>query len=302
MQRAGLRGALAAMAAFFIWGLFPLFWSRLGDVPPLQVLAHRALWCAVAVWLWLGLRNDMGWIRQVSTRLLLLLATGGLLISVNWGIYVVAVVTGHVIDTSLGYFISPLVSFLIAALVLREQLNWPQRLAVAIATAAVVLLGLQLGAPPWIALGLGISFGGYGLVRKLAPFDSIHSLAVESGVMLLPAAAYLLWCGHSGTNVFLQGHWRDDLLLVAGGPITAVPLVLFAYGARRVSMVALGMMQYISPIVALLLGVLVFHEPFGGARLLAFACIWVALAVFTGDALWRYWLAGRAEAPPSAAR
>jgi chloramphenicol-sensitive protein RarD len=295
MQGSRLRGALAAMAAFFIWGLFPLFWSRLGDVPPMQVLAHRALWCAVAVWLLLVVRGELGWVRQVGLRLLLLLGLGGLLISINWAIYVVAVVTGHVIDTSLGYFISPLVSFVIAAVVLREKFNWPQRLAVAIAAAAVLLLGLHLGTLPWIALGLGLSFGGYGLVRKLAPFDPVHSLAVESGVMLLPAAGYLLWCEVAGTGTFLHGHWRDDLLLVAGGPITAVPLVLFAYGAQRVSMMALGVMQYIAPIVALLLGILVFHEPFAGARLLAFGCIWMALAVFTGDALRRYWLAGRAS-------
>jgi chloramphenicol-sensitive protein RarD len=293
MQGSGLRGPLAAVTAFFIWGLFPLFWSLLVQVPPLQVLAHRALWCAVAVWSWLLLRSELGWVRQVSPRLLALLALGGLLISINWAVYVVAVVSGHVIDTSLGYFISPLVSFVIAALVLRETLNWPQRLAVAIAASAVVLLGVHLGTPPWFALGLGISFGCYGLVRKLAPFDPVHSLAVESGVMLLPAAGYLLWCESSGSNVFLHGHWRDDLLLIAGGPITAVPLVLFAYGAQRVSMMALGVMQYTSPIVALLLGILVFHEPFGGVRLLAFACIWVALAVFTGDMLRRYWVAGR---------
>jgi chloramphenicol-sensitive protein RarD len=294
MQGSRLRGALAAMAAFFIWGLFPLFWSRLGDVPPLQVLAHRALWCAVAVWLWLLVRGELGWVRQVGVRVLTLLGVGGLLISTNWAVYVVAVVTGHVIDTSLGYFISPLVSFLIAALVLREELKWPQRLAAGIAAAAVVQLGLHLGTPPWIALGLGISFGCYGLVRKLAPFDPVHSLAVESAVMLLPAAGYLLWCEVAGTGAILHGHWRDDLLLVAGGPITAVPLVLFAYGAQRVSMMAMGVMQYISPIVALLLGILVFHESFGGARLLAFGFIWVALAVFTGDALRRYWSAGRA--------
>jgi chloramphenicol-sensitive protein RarD len=295
MHGTRLRGALAAMAAFFIWGLFPLFWSRLGDVPPLQVLAHRALWCAVAVWLLLLARGDSGWVRQVGMRLLVLLGLGGLLISCNWAIYVVAVVTGHVIDTSLGYFISPLVSFVIAAAVLREKLNWPQRVAVAIAAAAVVLLGVHLGTAPWIALGLGLSFGAYGLVRKLAPFDPVHGLAVESGVMLLPAAGYLLWCEVAGTGAFLHGHWRDDLLLVAGGPITAVPLVMFAFGAQRVSMMALGVMQYLSPIVALLLGILVFHEPFTGARLIAFGCIWVALAVFTGDALRRYWLAGRAS-------
>src|SRR6187551_2612597 len=194
-------GALAGAAAFFIWGLFPLFWSLLRDVPALQLLAHRALWCAIAVWGLLLARGDLGWVRQLTPRLWMLLSAGGLLISVNWGMYVWAVVTGHVIDTSLGYFITPLVSVVIAV--------------------GVLYLAWQLGHPPWIALTLAFSFGLYGLVRKLAPFDSIRGLAIESGVMFPPALLYLLWCEHSGQGAFLHGHWRDLLLLVAGGPVTA---------------------------------------------------------------------------------
>ena len=281
-------GALAAVTAFFIWGLFPLFWRLLGDVPALQLLAHRAVWCAVAVWLLLLVRGDLAWLRGLAARLVGLLAVGGVLISVNWGVYVWAVVTGHVIDTSLGYFITPLVSVVIAVGVLGERLQAVQRVAVALVAAGVLYLAWQLGAPPWIALALAFSFGTYGLVRKLAPFDSIRGLAVESGVMFPPAVAYLLWCEHSGQGAFLHGHWRDDLLLIAGGPITAVPLVLFAYGAQRVSMLALGIMQYVAPSVALVLGILVFHEPFGGARQVAFGCIWAALILFSIDALRRY--------------
>jgi len=283
------RGALAAMAAFFIWGLFPLFWSLLGDVPVLQVLAHRALWCAVAVWLFLLLSRDLAWVTTVAPRRLALLALGGALISVNWGVYVWAVAAGHVIDTSLGYFITPLVSVMMAVVVLRERLGRAQLAAVVIAFTGVALLAWQLRAPPWIALALAASFGTYGLLRKLAPFDSVHGLAIESSVMLIPAAAYLLWCEFTGSGAFLHDHWRDDLLLVIGGPLTAIPLVLFAYGAQRVSMLALGVLQYIAPTVALLLGIWIFHEPFGAARQLAFACIWLALAVFTGAALRGYW-------------
>jgi chloramphenicol-sensitive protein RarD len=279
---------LAAVAAFFIWGLFPLFWSLLGDVPALQLLAHRAVWCAVAVWLLLLIRGDLAWLRALTPRLLTLLAAGGVLISVNWGVYVWAVVTGHVIDTSLGYFITPLVSVVIAVSILGERLQRVQRVAVALAAAGVLYLAWQLKAPPWIALTLAFSFGTYGLVRKLAPFDSFHGLAIESGVMFPPALLYLLWCEHSGQGAFLHGHWRDDLLLIAGGPITAVPLVLFAYGAQRVSMLALGIMQYVAPSVALLLGIWVYHEPFGGARQIAFSCIWAALILFSVDALQRY--------------
>lgn len=289
MRDAAPRGALAAMAAFFIWGLFPLFWSRLGHVPALQVLAHRALWCAVAVWLVLLLRRDLGWAGSLRPRLLALLALGGVLISINWGVYVWAVIAGHVIDTSLGYFISPLVSVLIAVAVLREPLARTQRVALLVAAAGVLVLGWQAGHPPWIALALATSFGIYGLVRKLAPFDAVHGLAVESSVMLVPAAGYLLWCEWHGTGSFLHGSWHDDVLMVVGGPVTAIPLVLFAYGAQRISLVALGVMQYIAPTVQLLLGIWVFHEPFGGARQVAFACIWVALALFTWEAWRRYW-------------
>lgn len=296
------RGALAAASAFFIWGLFPLFWSLFGAMPALQVLAHRALWCAVAVWLVLLVRRDLAWVTRLSPRQTGLLALGGMLISVNWGMYVWAVMAGHVIDTSLGYFITPLVSVLIAVAVLRERLSAMQRLAVVIAAGGVVLLGWQLGAPPWIALTLAVSFGIYGLVRKLAPFDSLHGLAVESSVMLLPAAAYLVWCEFAGQGHFLHGDWGRDLLLVLGGPVTAIPLVLFAYGAQRVSMLALGVMQYIAPSVALLLGVWVFHEPFDGMRRVAFACIWVALALFTAEAARRYWPSRDASPGRPAAR
>lgn len=276
------------MTAFLIWGLFPLFWSLLGDVPAFQLLAHRAAWCAVAVWLFLLARGDLAWVTALTLRQFGWLALGGMLISVNWGVYVWAVVNGHVIDTSLGYFITPLVSVVVAVGLLGERLNRRQQVAVGLATAGVLFMAWQLGRPPWIALVLAVSFGIYGLIRKLAPFDSIRGLAVESGVMFLPAALYLAWCEFAGQGAFGHGHWRDDALLVTGGPITAVPLALFAFGAQRVSMITLGLAQYIAPSVALLLGILVFHEPFGSARQVAFGCIWAALAIFSVDALRRY--------------
>ncbi|MEO8309173.1 MAG: EamA family transporter RarD [Pseudomonadota bacterium] len=281
-------GVALGAAAYLIWGLFPLYWSALADVPALQLLAHRAVWCAVAVWGWLLLQRDLGWMRQITPRRLAALALGGVLISINWGVYVLAVTTGHVIDTSLGYFITPLVNVLFAVWILRERLSRSQALAVIIAAAGVLYLGWELGAPPWIALLLACSFGLYGLVRKLTLFDAVHGLAAESGVMLLPAIAYLMWCQWHGTGTFLHGRWGDDLLLVAGGAVTAIPLVLFAMAVQRVSMIALGVLQYIAPTVALLLGLVVYHEPFGGARRAAFICIWLALALFTGEALWRY--------------
>jgi chloramphenicol-sensitive protein RarD len=291
---AGRGGAPVACAAFLIWGLFPLFWSQLGDVPAFQMLAHRALWCALAVWLLLLLRGDLGWLKALTRRQFGWLALAGVLVSINWGVYVWAVVNGHVIDTSLGYFITPMVNVLLAVAVLGERLNGSQKLAVMLATVGVLFMAWQLQHPPWIALVLAASFGLYGLIRKLAPFDSIRGLAIESGVMFFPAALYLAWCELAGQGIFGHGHWRVDALLVAGGPITAVPLAMFAFAAQRVSMVTLGLAQYIAPSVALLLGIWVFHEPFGGARQVAFGCIWAALVVFSVDALRRYRVAGAA--------
>jgi chloramphenicol-sensitive protein RarD len=287
------RGALAAAVAFFIWGLFPLYWKLVGDVPALQVLAHRGLWCAIAVSLVLLVRRDLTWLASLPARLWALLALGGALITVNWGVYVWAVARGHVIDTSLGYFITPLVNVLLAVLVLRERPTVLQWWAVGIAAAGVVLLGWRVGEMPWIALALACTFGLYGLLRKLTVIDAMRGLAVESGLMAVPALAYLLWSDRSGQGFFLHGHPHVDLLLVLGGPVTAIPLALFAWGARRVSMVAIGLMQYLAPTVQLLLGVWFFHEPFGSARQLAFALIWIALALFSGEALWRYRAAAR---------
>jgi len=288
MSDSAPRGALAAAIAFFLWGLFPLYWKLVGDVPSLQVLAHRGLWCAIAVLLVLLARRDLAWIRTLSARLWVLLAIGGALITVNWGVYVWAVARGHVIDTSLGYFITPLVNVLLAVLVLRERPTPLQQVAVAIAAGGVVLLGWQLGQLPWISLVLACTFGLYGLLRKLTVIDAMRGLAVESGLMVLPAVGYLLWCEHSGHGYFMHGDTTVELLLVIGGPVTAIPLALFAWGARRVSMVTIGLMQYLAPTVQLMLGVWFFHEPFDGARQIAFALIWVALALFSGEALWRY--------------
>jgi len=279
---------MAAVVAFVLWGLFPLYWKLVGTVPALQVLAHRGLWCGFAVLLVLLVRRDLAWIARLPLRLWGLLALGGVLISVNWGVYVWAVARGHVIEASLGYFITPLINVLLAVLVLRERPTVLQRVAVAIACLGVALLGWRLGHLPWISLVLACSFGLYGLVRKFSLIDAIHGLAIESGLMALPALFYLLWCDHVGQGQFLRGDAHMDLLLVIGGPVTAIPLALFAWGARRVSLVAIGLMQYVTPTIQFLLGVWFFHEPFGGVQRMAFGLIWMALALFSAEALWRY--------------
>jgi chloramphenicol-sensitive protein RarD len=288
MQGTASKGALSAGAAFIVWGLFPLYWYPLAAVPALQLLAHRILWCALAVWLYLFFRRDWRWVTSVSPKILLLLVLGAVLITLNWGTYVWAVVSNRVIETSLGYYLTPFVNIVIAVLVLRERLRPLQAVAVACAALGVLWLAVKMGAPPWVALMLALSFGVYGLVRKLAPFDAVRGLAVESSVMVLPALLYLIWCEVKGQAAFGHGAWHRDLMLVLSGPLTAIPLVMFSFGAQRISMLALGILQFISPTVALILGVWLFQEPFTGARVVGFACIWVALAIFSGDAFKRF--------------
>ncbi|MET0291226.1 MAG: EamA family transporter RarD [Steroidobacteraceae bacterium] len=286
-------GLLAAAVAYLVWGLFPLFWSLLDPVPTVQVLAHRAVWCAVSVWLLLALQGQARWWRGLDGRTFGLLTVSTLLISVNWGVFIYGVKTGHVLDTSLGYFVTPLFNIVFGVLLLRERLGAWQWVAVALAALGVGYLALRVGSPPWIALLLATSFASYGLVRKLAVVDAVRGLTVESCLMLPLAVAYLLWCESQGTGAFAHGRTGIDALLIVGGAVTAVPLVLFAYAARRVPLSTLGFIQYVAPTVQLLLGVFVFHEHFGSAQIVAFACIWGALVIVMLDGL-RRWVARRA--------
>lgn len=286
-RRAGLA---ASAGAFVIWGVVPLYWHLLKAVPSLQIIAHRIVWSALLVVLWLLLSSRLRWWRQVAAqpRALALLALSGSVIGVNWGLYIWAINAGHVVQASLGYFINPLVSVLFGVLLLHERLRRPQWLALACASAGVLWLTIQAGTPPWIALGLALSFALYGLLRKRVAVDAVAGLAVESLFLLLPALAYLLWCETAGHGSFLHGpDAAQDLLLVLGGAVTAVPLVAFAYGVRRIPLTVIGLLQYLAPSLQLLLGVWFFGEPFSTTQAIGFAAIWLGLALFIGDGLWR---------------
>jgi chloramphenicol-sensitive protein RarD len=283
------RGLLAAAGAYFIWGMWPLYWRLLEQVPVLQVMAHRAIWCAVFVLAYLFIRYRMAWLKPLreSPRVLGLLALSGLLIGGNWWLYIWAVNAGHVVETSLGYFINPLVSVALGVLVLSERLNPRQWFAVAIAAAGVVYLTFQFGQPPWIALGLALSFAAYGLLRKIAHVGAVPGIAVECAFLLLPALAILSGTGRSAADLFAGMDALTVTLLVAAGPTTALPLIWFAYGARRVPLSMMGILQYIAPSLQLLCAVLVFNEPFTRTHLIGFACIWAALAIYAADGLFR---------------
>jgi chloramphenicol-sensitive protein RarD len=276
---------VAAAGAFLLWGLFPLYWKQLASVPALEVVAHRTAWGFLAVAAWVTLRGTWPAALAVARRprTLVLLGASAVLIGLNWLLYVWAVVHDHVVEASLGYFINPLVNVLLGVLVLGERLSRPQQIAVALAAAGVAVLTAGHGRLPWIALALAVSFGLYGLVRKTVGADAVTGLLWETALLAPLATAFLVLLGRQGTGAFGPGAPASSVLLALGGVVTAVPLVLFALGARSLPLSTLGLLQYLSPSLQFLLAVLLFREPFTRAHAAAFACIWSALALLTWD-------------------
>lgn len=288
MNRPAARsGLLFGLGAYGSWGLFPAFFPLLKPAGAFEVLAHRIVWTLVfmsAVLVIAGLGREL---RRIDRRTWLLLAAASALVSTNWVIYIFAVNNGHVVDAALGYFINPLVSVALGVLIFGERLNRAQGFALTVATIAVVVLAVEVGAPPWIALGLAFSFGLYGLVKKIVPTDPRVSVGVESALAAPFALAYILVSTLGGHGHFL-GHGAGHVALtVLCGPITAIPLLLFAAAAQRLPLVTLGLLQYLTPAMQMTWGVVIGHEPMPVARWLGFALIWVALAVFTVDAVAR---------------
>ena len=282
------RGLLAAIGAYALWGVFPLYWYLVREVPSLQIISHRVIWCGVFVIGWLLLRQGTGWLRHALAmpRVGVMLLASAMLIGLNWGVYIWAVTHGRVVESSLGYFITPLVSVVIGVLLLRERLNAVQWTAVGIAALGVLWLALRHGEWPWVSLVLAFSFSFYGLLRKLAAVDAMPGLAIESLILLVPALAWLGWSEAQGVAAFAHGNLSRDLLLVAGGAMTALPLIGFAYGARRIPYSLVGILQYISPSLQLACGVLLLGEPFVSDQAIGFACIWLALLLYALDG-WR---------------
>lgn len=288
------KGLIATVSTFVAWGLYPLYWRELVAIDSLQITAHRIVWCTLFVVGFLFWRQGAGWLRSTleRPRALPMLALSSVLIGFNWVLYIWAVNSAHVVETSLGYFINPLVSVLLGVVVLKERLNPRQWCAVALAAAGVAYLTLNLGQPPWIALTLAVSFGAYGLIRKLVAVESIPGLGVESLFLVLPALVYLLWCEVAGSGGFGHVGRYEDALLVFAGIATALPLIWFAFGARRIPLSLVGVIQYIGPSIQLLTAVFVFGEPFTLTQLVGFGCIWAALGLYAVDGLWRLRMRG----------
>jgi chloramphenicol-sensitive protein RarD len=283
------RGVIYGASAYVTWGIIPIFWKFLGHVSAVEIVTHRIVWtlvfalAALAAWerlpkLWSALR---------SPRTVVALVVSALLIALNWGLFIWAVTTDRIIDTSLGYYINPLVSFMLGVVWLGERLTKIQIAAIGLAVLGVINQTVALGYLPWISLVLAASFGIYGLIRKTVAVESLEGLTIEAVILAPVSLGYIVYLVATEQGAFFHVSLTTDLLLVTAGPITAIPLLLFAAGARLVRLSTMGFLQYLAPSISLLLAVFLYHEPFTQAHAVTFALIWSALALVTWEALRR---------------
>lgn len=291
-QRDERVGFWFGLAAYGMWGLFPLYWPLLKPSGAGEILAQRMVWSLVAVGIVLVVQRRWAWIRPLlrQPRRLVLLASAATVVSVNWGTYIWGVNSGHVVETSLGYFINPLLTIALGVLVLRERLRPVQWLAVGVGAVSVAVLTVGYGRLPWIALVLAASFGSYGLIKKKVALGGLESLAAETAFQFLPALGYLLVLAALGTGTFGRAvpgsyGWGHSVLLAVSGVVTALPLVCFGAAAVRVPLTTLGLLQYLAPVFQFVLGITVDHERMPPERWIGFALVWLALALLTWDAL-----------------
>jgi chloramphenicol-sensitive protein RarD len=278
-----LSGFLYALTAYLLWGFLPLYMKALAHIPPVEVIAHRVVWSvpiAVAVIAWLGRTADLKAALR-SPRMLAMGAMTAALISVNWGIYVWAIGSGHALDAALGYYINPLFSIFLGAVLLGERMGRTQAAAIALAVVAVGILTWEAGRLPVVALGLTVTWGFYAYLKRRLPIGPNQGFTLEVLILLIPAVAYIGWLQAQGTGHFLMGVSWDNALLLGCGIVTAVPLMIYANGAKRLTLSTIAIMQYIAPTLIFLTAVFVFGEPFSGVKLIAFSLIWVALVIYS---------------------
>jgi chloramphenicol-sensitive protein RarD len=290
-------GVAAALGAFLLWGFNPVYFKLLSHVPAFEILLHRMVWSFFLLLpIVLLTHRRQPFVQALSERrtLLTLLGTTALL-AVNWFTYIWAINNNRILQASLGYYINPLINVVLGMVFLRERLRPAQTAAVVLAAVSVVYLTFEIGSLPWIALVLAFSLGFYGLIRKTAPVGALVGLAVETLLLVLPAAAGLVYLGFYGSGAFLRADTRTDLLLLCAGPVTAVPLLLFTMGARAIHLTTMGILQYIAPSCTFALAVFVYGEAFRSAQLWTFVLIWAALCIYTSDSAMHY----RRRADPS---
>jgi chloramphenicol-sensitive protein RarD len=275
------KGYLYAFLAYGMWGVFPLYWKALQDVPSVQILAHRVVWSLVFLVFLISLRREWEALRgMLSKRVLLVYALSGALVTLNWGLYIWGVNANHVVEASLGYFINPLVNVLLGVVFLRERLRPAQWAAIGLALMGVLYMTLAYGRLPWLALALAFTFGIYGYLKKTFPLNSLHGLTLETGAVTPLMLAYLVYLEVNGQGAFLHGSALRSILLALAGVVTATPLLFFGMGARLIPLSTMGLIQYLSPTIQFLLGVFLYHEPFDQARLIGFGVVWLALALY----------------------
>jgi len=283
------RGFFFALSAYTLWGVLPFYLKAVGHIPAVEVVAHRTLWSIPvvgAVLLWIG-RGSEVWRILRDPKRLGMAALAAAFLTVNWGIYVWAIASGRALEGALGYYINPLFSVFLAAAVLGEKLSRAQVAAIALAALAVAVLGWEAGGLPWVSLGLAFSWGIYALLKKTLPVGPNQGFFVEVLLLALPALAYIVWIETQGRGHFGDTGWNDLVLLLASGPVTAVPLILYANGAKLLRLSTIGIMQYIAPTMVFLIAIFIFREPFSTGRAVAFGLIWTALALFTWSNLRR---------------
>ena len=283
------RGVLYGIAAYAIWGLLPIYWKLLADLPALEILSQRIVWLLAILGLLLLIRQQWAWLSKVRERRVVLNSVvAALLLSLNWFVYIWGVNAGFILETSLGYFINPLVNVVLGVVILGERIRLTQWLAVGIAAAGVLYLTISYGSLPWIALTLAFSFGFYGLIKKRAQLGSLEGLTLETTLILPFALGYLLWLASNGQGAFGHADMTTMLLLVGAGAVTAVPLLCFGAAAQRIPLSLLGFLQYLAPSLQFLIGVYIYHESFTQARLVGFSIIWLALFVFSLESVLDY--------------
>jgi|SRR5450830_160951 len=278
-------GTWVAVSAYAIWGLFPIYWKWLQDISALQLVSHRIVWTCVSLFCVISLSGQ--WKKFMASYyapgVVRIYLVAAMLMSINWLVFTLAVNSGHVTQTGLGYYISPLVNVIMGVLLFHERLRFWQGISVGLAAAGVVYLTLAQGSLPWMALALAFSFGTYGLVKKIAPLGALHGLMLETCILLPAALLYLVYCQLSGQGAFIRAGTTSTLLIVASGFVSMSPLLLFSFAAQRLPLSRLGILQYITPTLQLLLGTLVYHEPFNRSSLIGFGAVWAALLIFGID-------------------
>ncbi len=280
------KGVVYAFSAYLLWGFFPIYFKNIAVVPPLQILAHRFIWSFIFLIILIVAFKQFARLKgSITRRILVSYFFAGSILAVNWGTYVYAVNSGHVLESSLGYFINPMVSVLLGVIFLKERLRLWQWIPVGLAAAGVIYLTIIFGSIPWIALVLAFSFGLYGLIKKLSPLDSLPGLALETGMILIPAIVFLGVQEANGVGSFGHTGLWIGVLLSLSGVVTAIPLLLFSAGTKRINLTTVGILQYITPTIQFLLGTFLYKEPFDTKRLVGFILIWVALIIFTAETL-----------------